>query len=139
MSFQNEEQDVNKDSTVRLVTNFGELGNQKEIQFTDLLDLKLSDAEEYTSMIESIRPEQIQQLNKDSIAETAQNIKITDDGLSQMFGKGDFKKLRVIGQFNKGFIMCTKNNNEDLFILDQHACDEKFNFETVSRSTVLHT
>jgi len=26
----------------------------------------------------------------------------------------------------------------DLFILDQHACDEKFNFEALSRSTVLH-
>ena len=56
-----------------------------------------------------------------------------------MFGKGDFEKLRVIGQFNKGFIMCTKNHNEDLFILDQHASDEKFNFEGFSKSTVLHT
>jgi len=35
--------------------------------------------------------------------------------------------------------LCTLNGNEDLFILDQHACDEKFNFETVSRTTVLHT
>ena len=130
---------VNKDSTVRLVTTFGELGNQKEIKFTDTLDLKLSEAQEYASMIESIMPEQIKWLEKDSIAETAQNIQIGNDGLSQMFGKGDFEKLRVIGQFNKGFIMCTKNSNEDLFILDQHACDEKFNFETVSRSTVLHT
>jgi DNA mismatch repair protein PMS2 len=56
-----------------------------------------------------------------------------------MFGKGDFEKLRVIGQFNKGFIMCTLNNDSDLFILDQHACDEKFNFETLSRSMQLHS
>jgi DNA mismatch repair ATPase MutL len=35
-----------------------------------------------------------------------------------MFDKGDFEKLRVIGQFNKGFIMCTLNNDKDLFILD---------------------
>ena len=35
--------------------------------------------------------------------------------------------------------MCTFNNDEDLFILDQHASDEKFNFETMSRTTVLHT
>lgn len=55
-----------------------------------------------------------------------------------MFGKGDFHKLSIIGQFNKGFILCTLNRNEDLFILDQHACDEKFNFETLSRSIVLN-
>ena len=35
--------------------------------------------------------------------------------------------------------MCAKSGNEDLFILDQHACDEKFNFEGFSKSTVLHT
>ena len=70
--------------------------------------------------------------------EDAQNILIADDKLSQMFGKGDFNKLTVIGQFNKGFILCTLNSHQDLFILDQHACDEKFNFETVSRNTVLH-
>ena len=33
-----------------------------------------------------------------------------------MFQKDDFKNLKVIGQFNKGFIMATLNN--DLFILD---------------------
>ena len=71
--------------------------------------------------------------------EDANNILICDDKLSQMFGKGDFCKLRVIGQFNKGFILCTLNHDHDLFILDQHACDEKFNFETFSRTTVLHT
>ena len=35
-----------------------------------------------------------------------------------MFGKGDFHKLCVLGQFNKGFIICSLNQNEDLFILD---------------------
>jgi DNA mismatch repair protein PMS2 len=42
----------------------------------------------------------------------------------------------VAGQFNKGFIMATLNEN-DLFILDQHACDEKFNFENFSKTTVI--
>ena len=56
-----------------------------------------------------------------------------------MFGKGDFHKLCLIGQFNKGFILCTLNQGRDLFILDQHASDEKFNFEKLSRSTVLHS
>jgi DNA mismatch repair protein PMS2 len=34
--------------------------------------------------------------------------------------------------------MTTMHEN-DLFILDQHACDEKFNFETFSRTAVIET
>ena len=80
-----------------------------------------------------------QKVQKDTIRETADNVKINEHELSRMFSIKDFNKLRVIGQFNKGFIMCTLNNDEDLFILDQHACDEKYNFEHMSRTTVLHT
>ena len=55
-----------------------------------------------------------------------------------MFKKEDFMNLKVLGQFNKGFIMATLKDKE-LFILDQHACDEKYNFETESKTTVIHT
>ena len=58
--------------------------------------------------------------------------------LEKMFSKGDFKNLEVSGQFNKGFIMATLNE-KDLFILDQHACDEKFNFENFSKNTVIES
>lgn len=37
--------------------------------------------------------------------------------------------MEVIGQFNNSFIICRYNN--DLFIFDQHACDEKYNYETM--------
>jgi len=45
--------------------------------------------------------------------------------------------MRVIGQFNLGFILalCPQNH---LWILDQHACDEKHNFELLVKKTVLH-
>lgn len=33
----------------------------------------------------------------------------------------------IIGQFNKGFIVTRLHG--DLFIVDQHASDEKYNFE----------
>ena len=94
---------------------------------------------EYYDLVVAMEPEMVKTLSKDSMEESAENIRMSDSALSQMFGKGDFEKLRVIGQFNKGFIMCTKNDNQDLFILDQHASDEKFNFEGFSKSTVLHT
>lgn len=37
--------------------------------------------------------------------------------------------MRVIGQFNKGFIIC--QHGDDLFIVDQHASDEKFRYENL--------
>lgn len=49
----------------------------------------------------------------------------------------DFEAMRVIGQFNLGFIIA-KLNKEDLYILDQHACDEKYRFEELQRVTVVH-
>ncbi|KAA8911069.1 hypothetical protein TRICI_003950 [Trichomonascus ciferrii] len=56
--------------------------------------------------------------------------------------KDDFKNMKVIGQFNKGFILVTKKkpNNKpgkDMFIVDQHASDEKFNFERLQRDTMI--
>jgi DNA mismatch repair protein PMS2 len=45
--------------------------------------------------------------------------------------------MEIIGQFNHGFIV-TKLGS-DLFIVDQHASDEKFNFEDLQESTVLQT
>lgn len=55
--------------------------------------------------------------------------------LEKNISKNMFEKMEIIGQFNKGFII-TKLNS-DLFIVDQHATDEKYNFETLQRTTVL--
>ncbi|KAL6450381.1 pms1 DNA mismatch repair protein pms1 [Candida maltosa Xu316] len=41
--------------------------------------------------------------------------------------KQDFLEMKIIGQFNLGFILV--NHQSNLFIIDQHAADEKFNFE----------
>lgn len=50
--------------------------------------------------------------------------------------KDMFKEMEVIGQFNLGFIV-TKLKS-DLFIIDQHATDEKYNFEMLQQHTVLN-
>ncbi|KAG7699743.1 hypothetical protein KL930_001624 [Ogataea haglerorum] len=54
--------------------------------------------------------------------------------------KKDFLELQVIGQFNLGFILVTKQDNSGthLFILDQHASDEKYNFERYQTETVFN-
>ncbi|XP_045830997.1 DNA mismatch repair protein PMS1 [Trifolium pratense] len=56
--------------------------------------------------------------------------------LERLFKKEDFSRMKVIGQFNLGFII--GKLDQDLFIVDQHAADEKYNFECLSQSTILN-
>lgn len=58
-----------------------------------------------------------------------------EDELRKEISKDMFAKMEIIGQFNLGFII-TKLNS-DLFIIDQHATDEKYNFEMLQQKTVL--
>ncbi|CAK7271230.1 ATP-binding mismatch repair protein [Sporothrix epigloea] len=66
--------------------------------------------------------------------------------------KNDFTKMRIVGQFNLGFILAVReassqegsgNKNgsldDELFIIDQHASDEKYNFERLQASTVVQS
>eukprot|EP01133_Synstelium_polycarpum_P002263 gene2263-2565_t len=57
--------------------------------------------------------------------------------LTRMFKKEYFTEMQVIGQFNVGFIVARLAN--DLFIIDQHAADEKYNYETLQKTVVLHS
>ncbi|KAJ0178403.1 hypothetical protein K1T71_006226 [Dendrolimus kikuchii] len=58
-----------------------------------------------------------------------------EEELSREISKDSFKQMEVIGQFNLGFII-TKLG-DDLFIIDQHATDEIYNFETLQKNTEL--
>ncbi|CUG84070.1 mismatch repair protein, putative [Bodo saltans] len=58
----------------------------------------------------------------------------TDDELNQMLHKTDFEKMEIHGQFNHGFIVASLG--EDLYIIDQHASDEKFNYEQLCQKYV---
>ncbi|XP_045397231.1 mismatch repair endonuclease PMS2 isoform X2 [Lemur catta] len=58
-----------------------------------------------------------------------------EDELRKEISKTMFAEMEIIGQFNLGFII-TKLN-EDIFIVDQHATDEKYNFEMLQQHTVL--
>ncbi|KDO31448.1 hypothetical protein SPRG_04063 [Saprolegnia parasitica CBS 223.65] len=66
--------------------------------------------------------------SEDEIAATAR--------LQRTLTKDDFLRMDVVGQFNLGFIIA--RCGRDLYIIDQHASDEKFRFETLQKSTVLH-
>eukprot|EP01017_Pseudomicrothorax_dubius_P035698 TRINITY_DN5043_c0_g1_i3.p1 TRINITY_DN5043_c0_g1~~TRINITY_DN5043_c0_g1_i3.p1 ORF type:complete len:606 (+),score=134.94 TRINITY_DN5043_c0_g1_i3:726-2543(+) len=53
------------------------------------------------------------------------------------FVQGDFSQLTIIGQFNLGFIIALTKDKGEVFVVDQHAADEKFNYERLIRTTVL--
>lgn len=55
--------------------------------------------------------------------------------LRKEISKEMFSNMDIIGQFNLGFIIAKLDS--DLFIIDQHATDEKYNFEMLQQNTVL--
>ena len=73
--------------------------------------------------------------------------------LSITVSKSDFSRMRIVGQFNLGFILAVRpqpatsssssSNNpstdhaDEIFIIDQHASDEKYNFERLQQTTTL--
>ncbi|KAH7316409.1 hypothetical protein B0J17DRAFT_711199 [Rhizoctonia solani] len=66
--------------------------------------------------------------------------------LSRVIQKQDFLSMEILGQFNLGFIIVRLRKKtsgggllDDLFIIDQHAADEKFNFERLQRTTKIQS
>ncbi|KAI7650831.1 hypothetical protein KC318_g16152 [Hortaea werneckii] len=64
--------------------------------------------------------------------------------LSLTVSKSDFERMVIIGQFNLGFILAIRpasndRDQDELFIIDQHAADEKFNYERLQRTVTLQS
>ena len=62
--------------------------------------------------------------------------------LSLAVSKTDFERMAIIGQFNLGFILAVRpalddREEDELFIIDQHAADEKYNYERLQRTVTL--
>jgi DNA mismatch repair protein PMS2 len=91
--------------------------------------------------------------NKDEeeIAEENLDSENAEEKLSLTINKRDFEKMKIIGQFNLGFILASRtappanteseeqHASDDLFIIDQHASDEKYNFERLQATTVVQS
>eukprot|EP00550_Attheya_septentrionalis_P011813 CAMPEP_0198304578 /NCGR_PEP_ID=MMETSP1449-20131203/57472_1 /TAXON_ID=420275 /ORGANISM="Attheya septentrionalis, Strain CCMP2084" /LENGTH=1167 /DNA_ID=CAMNT_0044007103 /DNA_START=237 /DNA_END=3740 /DNA_ORIENTATION=+ len=71
------------------------------------------------------------------VEEESRMTRDTRQGKFVSLTKDDFPNMEVIGQFNLGFILA-RCKNYHLWILDQHGCDEKYNFEKLCANTVLH-
>ncbi|KAE8444483.1 hypothetical protein EG329_000467 [Mollisiaceae sp. DMI_Dod_QoI] len=72
-----------------------------------------------------------------------------EEKLSLTISKDDFAKMKIVGQFNLGFILASRASEskgegsvstaDDLFIIDQHASDEKYNFERLQSTTIVQS
>lgn len=75
-------------------------------------------------------------------AESGLNSVDAEERLSLTIHKSDFAQMNIVGQFNLGFILATRTSpdfSDDLFIIDQHASDEKYNFERLQANTVVQS
>lgn len=67
-----------------------------------------------------------------SIQNVQDNNKATE-ALNRVIHKSDFARMKVLGQFNLGFVIASLDD-QDVYIIDQHASDEKYNFETLQKT-----
>ena len=74
------------------------------------------------------------------------NTKTDEEKLSLTINKSDFARMHIVGQFNLGFILAVRagskaeagsSKGDNLFIIDQHASDEIYNFHRLSDTITL--
>ncbi|KAG8906774.1 hypothetical protein FRB99_006151 [Tulasnella sp. 403] len=82
----------------------------------------------------------------------ARDQKGAEEELARVICKSDFETMVPVGQFNLGFIVARRQSvtrstgtsssqtiADDLFLIDQHAADEKYNFETLQATTKIQS
>ena len=89
--------------------------------------------EKFDKKMEQIKNNNFQNLeneeNEENTKQKEENIKFKDLINLNNFQKKNFKDLKIKGQFNKGFIISQLDKNPNLYIIDQHAADEKNSYE----------
>ncbi|KAK5256320.1 ATP-binding mismatch repair protein, partial [Cryomyces antarcticus] len=96
-------------------------------------------------LTDALQPYALKEANKDTVVGDDIADEAAEERLSLTVAKPDFARMRVVGQFNLGFILATRSSpttestaaSDELFIIDQHASDEKYNFERLQRETVV--
>jgi len=97
------------------------------------------DCEDNDAMTNGLGTEQSNTVVKDAIDDAN-----AESRLSLTVSKADFGQMRIIGQFNLGFVLAvrpstTQHTEDELFIIDQHAADEKYNYERLYRTVTLQS
>ena len=113
-------------------------GTDAVIKATKSARLKQHQARSKLKLLKTIRNES-SQTNTSTNSDQDIELEQASNNNSQKLHlcKADFSEMLILGQFNLGFILCKSKQDHHLWILDQHACDEKYNFEALCRDTKL--
>ncbi|CAD0112047.1 unnamed protein product [Aureobasidium uvarum] len=114
----------------------------KTLNLSQMYDISITSIAEQATLLSMVSavPQEVSQAN----IPVADGIEQADAEarLSLTVSKSDFGQMDIIGQFNLGFILAVRPPSEtvtssDLFIIDQHAADEKYNFERFTDTLTL--
>lgn len=123
-------------------------GGKKKDSTLSLVKILEIDSEKISQQLHSLN-ETLSTYRKSSTTAAQQSTLDSDEAeekLSLTISKTDFAKMKIIGQFNLGFILATRlsdpdseSTGDELFIIDQHASDEKYNFERLQATTIVQS
>lgn len=119
----------------------GQIGFKSQCTL-DMSDVVATSIEEISELMaaeetfnEQEKKHKLDRLKFKATIEPSKN-KLAEEELQTEITKKSFSQMEIIGQFNLGFIVVRLD--DDLFIVDQHATDEKFNYETLQKETTLY-
>ncbi|KAI1377558.1 DNA mismatch repair protein MutL [Hypoxylon crocopeplum] len=149
-----ESTNIASDETQKRTQSFIKGGTKKKDSTFSLLQTLRTDEKQIRNALA------IHQGHREDVSLTTGSKLVTDkldaedaeEKLSLTISKSDFGKMRIIGQFNLGFILAVRpaetdsddiegghGRDDELFIIDQHATDEKYNFERLQANTVVQS
>ena len=124
-------------------------GKDSTTQLMQTTETSLQLIEEETRQLESLRPGTSARNDGSATEGATPDPQTAEERLSLTVSKNDFARMRIIGQFNLGFIIAirpahqlaepdkTSTLQDEVFIIDQHASDEKYNFERLQATTIV--
>eukprot|EP01132_Coremiostelium_polycephalum_P005974 gene5974-7442_t len=141
------QQKNNKTSDICLKTNFDQIiknylkrngmFDESFNQIQPKIILDQGGSRDNTNSVDQHQHRFTSSIGKLNNSDPQQNQEEVESELTKHFKKEYFNNMVVIGQFNLGFIIAKLGN--DLFIIDQHAADEKYNYESLQKSVVLNS
>nr|XP_036223557.1 mismatch repair endonuclease PMS2 [Bactrocera oleae] len=130
-------------TTVMLDNSLIDVEATSKYYSTGVMRITLTEIERNIKAEEKLKAEfkqsnkaKLERLRFKSEINPSQNLKAEEE-LQREISKDTFAKMEILGQFNLGFIIVKLDT--DLFIIDQHATDEKYNFEVLQRTTVMQS
>ena len=143
IKFETNDDNIEMSPTQKMLNDENDMNNNENILNKRNYSMKIyqpqkssessSDVIEKKKIINLETLEKNEKLPEISLNETENDMKQGEGQKILSFTKENFTNLQIIGQFNMGFIIAYFQGSNDIFIIDQHAADEKSNYERLIR------